>query len=208
MKQNTKQIIFKEALMLFAKNGYEGVSVRDIAGAVGIRQSSLYKHYKSKQDIFAYIVEQMRLRYEEKMKELMIPQGSLSDRASQYATITFEQIKKMGVAIFFYWVEDEYASAYRRLLELEQYRNAKIAALYDQVLAGGAIYYLSELFEQMIQQGFFVKENPKLLAVEFYSPMFFFMSNYEVEKREEIQELVESHLDSFRIRYEKRNEYE
>ena len=60
-KRNTKELILLEALKLFADKGYEGVSVRDIAAEVGIRQSSLYKHFESKQDIFDTLVETMKI---------------------------------------------------------------------------------------------------------------------------------------------------
>ena len=46
--ETTKQRILSEALKLFASKGYEAVSVAQIAGAVGIKAPSLYKHYDSK----------------------------------------------------------------------------------------------------------------------------------------------------------------
>ncbi|MFT8709352.1 MAG: helix-turn-helix domain-containing protein [Sporolactobacillus sp.] len=48
---DTKQAIFDCALSLFSKRGYNGVSMRDIAEAVGIKGSSIYNHYKGKQAI-------------------------------------------------------------------------------------------------------------------------------------------------------------
>ena len=48
----TKQKILNEALTLFSEKGYSAVYVSDIADAVGIKAPSLYKHYKSKQEIF------------------------------------------------------------------------------------------------------------------------------------------------------------
>jgi AcrR family transcriptional regulator len=39
------------ALDLFARNGYDATSMREIAGAVGIRAASLYNHFGSKGDI-------------------------------------------------------------------------------------------------------------------------------------------------------------
>ena len=51
-KPNTKEKILLSALELFSTKGYEGTSVRDLARAVGIRESSLYKHFKNKQAIF------------------------------------------------------------------------------------------------------------------------------------------------------------
>ena len=49
---HTKQRILLEALRLFSRKGYDAVSVEQIADAVGVKAPSLYKHYKSKQDIF------------------------------------------------------------------------------------------------------------------------------------------------------------
>ena len=53
----TKEKILKEALFLFSDRGFHAVSVRDIAKAVGIKESSLYNHFKNKQDIFDSIVD-------------------------------------------------------------------------------------------------------------------------------------------------------
>ena len=61
---NTKKRILDEALTLFSEKGYSDVFVADIAKAVGIKAPSLYKHYKSKQDIFEAILDEMRKRYD------------------------------------------------------------------------------------------------------------------------------------------------
>ena len=50
-EKSTKDKIFDAALDLFAERGYDGVSIRDIAAAVGIKESSIYKHYASKAEI-------------------------------------------------------------------------------------------------------------------------------------------------------------
>ena len=47
----TKELILKKALDMFAKSGYDSVSIRDIAKAVNIKESSIYYHFKNKQDI-------------------------------------------------------------------------------------------------------------------------------------------------------------
>ena len=58
----TKEKIVDEALTLFSTKGYKGTSVKSIADAVGIKDSSLYKHFKSKRDIFDTIVIEMQNR--------------------------------------------------------------------------------------------------------------------------------------------------
>ena len=42
---STKEKILETALTLFAKNGYDGTSVEQIAQDVGIKAPSLYKHF-------------------------------------------------------------------------------------------------------------------------------------------------------------------
>ena len=55
----TRERILMTALRLFARDGYEAVSVSAIAGELGMTKGALYKHYKNKRDIFNSIVERM-----------------------------------------------------------------------------------------------------------------------------------------------------
>ena len=52
----TKQKIVANAVELFATNGYTETSVRDIATAVGINASSLYNHFRSKEEILEFLL--------------------------------------------------------------------------------------------------------------------------------------------------------
>ena len=53
---NRKEEILIVALHLFARDGYEAVSVSQIAGELDMTKGALYRHYKSKRDIFDSIV--------------------------------------------------------------------------------------------------------------------------------------------------------
>jgi AcrR family transcriptional regulator len=55
-QRNTKQAILDAALDLFAERGYFGTSMRQIARAVGVRESALYHHFESKQAVFRQIL--------------------------------------------------------------------------------------------------------------------------------------------------------
>ena len=48
---NRKEEILIVALHLFARDGYEAVSVSQIAGELDMTKGALYRHYKSKRDI-------------------------------------------------------------------------------------------------------------------------------------------------------------
>lgn len=56
---DTGERILLAALKLFSADGFEAVSVSDIAREVGITKGALYRHYPSKRDIFLSIVGRM-----------------------------------------------------------------------------------------------------------------------------------------------------
>ena len=56
MKVNNRDKIFDVSVDLFSEFGYDGVSIRQIAGEVGIKEISIYNHYKSKESILDSIL--------------------------------------------------------------------------------------------------------------------------------------------------------
>ena len=56
----TKERIFDTAVHLIAKNGFEKVSMRDIAGGTGIQAASIYNHFSSKEEILETIYQYFR----------------------------------------------------------------------------------------------------------------------------------------------------
>lgn len=57
MKKNTRNEILEAARTLFNQYGYNGVSLRDIAGAVGISKGNLTYHFSKKEDIVESLLE-------------------------------------------------------------------------------------------------------------------------------------------------------
>ena len=49
---DTRSTILKAAIHLFSRQGYEGVSMRNIAEAVNITTPALYNHFKNKQSLY------------------------------------------------------------------------------------------------------------------------------------------------------------
>lgn len=56
--RTTKAKILDQALILFSEAGYAGTSIRQLARAVGLRESSIYNHFSGKEDIYRSLVSQ------------------------------------------------------------------------------------------------------------------------------------------------------
>lgn len=80
----TKNKIFDCAIKLFMSKGFNNVSFKDIADSVGIRQSTVYSHFKTKQDILDSIYDfychyYLRERLSLKDMESIVRKESLAD---------------------------------------------------------------------------------------------------------------------------------
>ena len=76
---DTKEKIMDVALHMFSERGYEAVSIRDICGEVGIKESTLYYHFKNKQDILDSLVAKFKNHIAELLGHIdEIPNQSMS----------------------------------------------------------------------------------------------------------------------------------
>ncbi|MDR3353410.1 MAG: TetR/AcrR family transcriptional regulator, partial [Synergistaceae bacterium] len=197
--QDTKERIMLVSLKLFAQDGYEAVSVRAIAGQLGVTQGALYKHYKNKRDIFDSIVARMMENDVELAKEFGVPTGTFREMEEMYRQTTFLNIKAFSIAVFRYWTEDEFASNFRKLLTLEQYRNPEMAKLLRQYLTEGVIGYAEDLFREAAELSYSNRnKDPKILALEYFAPIYMMMTLYDgAENKGEAVQMVEKHIDYF-----------
>ena len=204
-KRNTKEAILLEALKLFADKGYEGVSVRDIAAEVGIRQSSLYKHFASKQDIFDTLVETMKKRFPQASASFQLPDGPIQEVAKEYASRGTEFLKKTSAEIFRFYLKDPYAAQFRKMLSIEKYRNPEIDRIYREIYMERALSYQTTLFEEMIVQGLMRQADASIMALQFFAPIFFLLSQYDgiPAQEEEALQILERHIEQFDRAYRK-----
>ena len=54
----TKKAIFHSAIKIFSKSGYNGATMDDIAFNAGVAKGTLYYHFRSKEEIFKYIIKE------------------------------------------------------------------------------------------------------------------------------------------------------
>ena len=143
---NRKEEILIVALHLFARDGYEAVSVNQIAGELDMTKGALYRHYKSKRDIFDCIVERMEQQDNEQASDYGMPEDDKERMPEKYETVSLDNFVNYSKSMFEYWTEDDFASSFRRMLTIEQFRSEEMQNLYQQYLATGPALYVKDLF--------------------------------------------------------------
>lgn len=175
----TKERIVDEALSLFSIKGYKGTSVKDIADAVGIKDSSLYKHFKSKQEILGTIVETMRQHISEMSNTLGLPpDGELEKAVEVYATYNEDTMVEFSRKIFLFYLKDPFVSRFWRMGNMEQFQNSEVYAVFHKLFLEDGLAYQTALFAVMSKKGIFIDEDPQVIAMSFYAPIFFLLSKY------------------------------
>lgn len=199
---DTKENILIAALHLFAKNGYEAVSVSDIAGVLGMTKGALYKHYKNKRDIFDSIVARMEQLDAARAQEYELPERTLPEMEEAYRGASMKQMIAFSRAQFHYWTEENFPSSFRKMLTLEQYHNEEMRKLYQQYLVSGPLGYVTDLFSS------WNIKDAQNKAIEFYAPMFLFYSMYDgAEDKSAAVSGLKEHMDRFCENGRKTNDY-
>lgn len=195
---DTKENILMTALHLFARDGYEAVSVRTIAEELGMTKGALYRHYKNKRDIFDSIVERMIQVDAQRANDCQMPVEKYDAMPDSYENTSLESIQKFTMEQFKFWTEDDFASHFRKMLSLEQYRNAEMAELYSQCIVAGPVDYMEDLFRELIKKGILRAGNPRQLAVEFFAPLFLLINMFDqTGENEEYAEILSNHTKQF-----------
>ena len=193
-EKNTKERILEEALKLFARSGYMGTSMNDIAASLGVTKAALYKHYTSKQEILDSIVEKMNQMDMERVKEYDMPEGNMEEVRKGYQVAALDKIKEFTKVQFLHWTQEEFPCCFRKMLTLEQYRDPEMAKLYQNYLSGGPLAYIENVFKGLTEH----EEEAGQIALEFYGPIFLLYSIYDgAEDKERMIELVEKHVERF-----------
>lgn len=189
----TKEKILKTALKLFAEKGYKPTTVRDIAGALGMKQSALYNHFKNKDEILSTLVDDLTSSaivglFEQKDTQELYKQGKtlLSSIATTFKLISFD---KQNEALF-------------KLMMQEIYKNPSIRDTYNEFFYQENVKKLSALFFMMMQDEMIKSGDPLLLANEFFAPLFFYqmqISLLKLDKRStsSVVTMFEKHVDFF-----------
>lgn len=165
---STKEKIFDVALDLFSKKGYDSVSLREIAEEVGIKKSSIYSHYSSKEailmDIFEYFTD--LFKYDELLnsREYIISEENnlLLENPEMFYHQGSEAIKEMFL--------NERNLKIWKLIFIQMHYNEDIRLFYQNEILIKPLLFWNGFFTILKEKGIIRPDcNPKLLAKEYYS---------------------------------------
>lgn len=195
----TKQKILEAALTLFAEKGYSEVYVGEIAQAVGIKAPSLYKHYKSKRDIFNAILEEMKISYEKQAAALKMNGNDANKDADIFSSVSEESLVQMGIGLFQFFLHDDYVRKFRKMLTVEQFHNTELALLYSNQYIDEPLSYQTALLEMLSADHFLKQENATIMALHFYAPIYMLLTvcDRQPERETEALGLIEQHIRQF-----------
>lgn len=158
--QDTKEKIFTTAVRLFSKKGYYGVSLQDIAGEVGIKKSSIYNHYGSKEEI----LDKIYLRFMEALIETTPSKDLIKDMLDSNPSV--EDFWKDRITTYF---KNSVISESGRLwavIFMEQFRDEKAGALIIEENQR-KVENTSMILKLMMKRKLLKKSDPDKVAAEF-----------------------------------------
>ena len=171
MKNDKKEQLLTAALEVFAQKGYLGSSMSDIAEKLGVSKAALYKHVSGKEEILQGILAKMQQNDTENALAFAMPLEAGGFRRA----VDLQAFGEYAKAQFRYWTEHPFASLFRKMLTLEQFRSKSMAQLYRDSLSVGPCTYVEEIFSASGQS----KTRAHALAVAFYGGMFLYYAAYD-----------------------------
>ncbi len=160
----TREKILEAAIDLFSRKGYEAVSMQDIASAVGIRKSSIYSHFKGKDEILQHILSFF-------MSELT--KAGTKDEAALIETY----LATLGPAGLMAAADKQFEDRLQaprlrkvwRMIAMEVYRNAMIRSFFEREMLDKPARFWEKAFRAMMDRGMIRRTDPAILAREYYA---------------------------------------
>lgn len=165
MERSTKEVILDVAIELFADKGYNRVSIREIAQTVGIKGSSIYNHFASKEAILDEVLSLYKEEsdrffgcyYQDMNLDMLVETASVEEllERSLMMSMGFMGIPKVD-RIF-------------RVITAELSYNSRCREFFLEEFITAPRFALGAIFRKLMQRGLVKDEDPEFLANEFYS---------------------------------------
>ena len=201
MAKDTKERILDEALRQFSQKGYDGTNIRELTASLGLVKSSMYKHFKSKEEIWNSLLDRMIAYYNERF-------GSTENLPP--VPDTLDELVAMTMRMVDITVHDERIVMTRKLLSIEQYRDERARQLATKHFLTGLTEMFTYIFDGMMKKGLLRNDDPKMLAFAYTAPIsaLIHLCDREPEKTAEAISQIKAFSEHFVRAYGQENRSE
>ena len=99
-KDSKKDLIADAALACFLSTGYGGTSVDDIVKASGMSKGGIYWHFKSKEEIFLYLLKKWMDETEKIIQDHLTGKESAVEKLARLKEQFLEKINEPAAVIY------------------------------------------------------------------------------------------------------------
>lgn len=191
----TKLRILEISIELFSKRGFSGASIRDITKEVGIKESSLYKHFRNKDEILETIFTNFR-----RETDKILPPMVYIERIAE--SMSLKEFLERGVTNFLAHIDDSINQKIWRMMYIELFRNPMAQDIYRNDIMQRTVDCLTAVFEMMIAKGKLPPINARTLATEYQYSSITLVLEYnmllaEGRSTEHMGEIFREHVEFF-----------
>jgi AcrR family transcriptional regulator len=150
----TKDVILLESTLLFAKRGYEAVSIRDIANSIKMKPSSLYNHFPGKEALFETVLnhaEDLYLLYFKYLDESLAKARTFSE----VLDCIFIEPTKMS---------NDFTCYAFSLVLTEQFRDSHCSRIFNETFLDYSINFIKSWFDRSVEKGLAFKFDTRMAA--------------------------------------------
>lgn len=160
--QRTRQAILDAALALFAEKGYFGTSLRDVARAVGVRESALYHYFPGKEALFEAILAAESAVKNERLSAIL--EGPVAD-----GRLVLLQLAEFMLDRFLVPRQQQVF----RILMSDGMRLAREGRINLLERMGSGLAPLEAVMRRLIDAGCLRNVAPEVLVMQFIGPLLF-----------------------------------
>ena len=162
MAKDTKERILSMALEKFSQSGYADTNIRELTESLGLVKSSMYRHFESKEEIWNTLLDEMIAYYDERFG---------SPEHLPPVPESLDELVAMTMRMVDFTVHDERIIMTRKLLTIEQFREARARDLATRYFLTGLKEMFTQVFAGMMDKGLLRREDPAMLAFAYTAPI-------------------------------------
>lgn len=165
-RNQTKEKIAQTALMLFAKRGYQAVSIRDICKEVGIKESTVYYYYSSKRDLMDSLLNAI-----DQMTETM--KAEFDQAFEKVQEVSVDAMCEVAVGVLLNYLLHPYVYPMISFLSIERRNDFEAEQIYQKIVFELPLAQQEQVFQKMMNRGYIRRTSASVLAQEYYAVILF-----------------------------------